>query len=872
MRLGSKEARWRAMLETMARLARLSWLALFPLVVAQLQGCGSESDPGGDGNTSPTATPGTDGGPGTPTDPPVDLRKERPWEVISEKGETYLSDVFYADAVQNEQVMPYAIDGHVMIDRLIYPTLGNPNLYTKSDAKDSFMMVMRLEDAAIKHLEPKTTGTKAGTELGQVQLTENGTNGIYFFLVPRSARASTTTIKTTALFGTGTDVIRIKPSEILVHPEPVDMPAALKARKTYRFVFRKDVMAAVAAGLYDVRMEVRQNGNLVTSAGSPVYEYQYNALRVFDTESDDYNALNVTDTQVSIGDLYDGKTLAKLDDFVYFVNTTPNTSVRSAAFITFNGDLHNGGSPGGFRQRFVATTYAGEAKVIVEALKNLTIPIFLTVGNHDGYVATGHVPGAVRSAENAIGTSLEEVVGEATPKAWPNFKFADYQAYLDRTKDVLGGLHRDIYTGRFVRTKGDTFSTGWKEMPTAERNMFLYDGLQQWQKTYGPLYFSWKFGKNRYVNLNSYEMRQHRRSGWGMYTVNYGGALGETQVDWVDRELTRAQDDGSDVVLLAHHDPRGGHNGTDFGYLFEQIEYQSVQQSAFNYIVSEVINPVVCKLPWWALSSNKQEACLHDGLQEWMRPDPELDCLPTEKGADGKCMANLFTGPSAKPLQFSNVQLLERIAKNPQVRTLIFGHTHYNSYEMWQAGDELLPGRIPIDDWAVKKFASLEITNPVRGHAEVERQRPYSTFAPYSQPSYANVDYRRDTYDPNEVDEKPIDARVRAYAAQYERAVRDVHRTLDGSGKPRELSILRLTCNADLTSQKYNDKAMYGFSVLHVTKKTDARAYAVPQINRLTFFINAGNDRFDLVKTVDIDRTMKVTPNDPKNPVGSLFK
>ena len=34
--------------------------------------------------------------------------------------------------------MPYAIDGHVMIDRLVYPTLGNPNLYVKSDPSDEF--------------------------------------------------------------------------------------------------------------------------------------------------------------------------------------------------------------------------------------------------------------------------------------------------------------------------------------------------------------------------------------------------------------------------------------------------------------------------------------------------------------------------------------------------------------------------------------------------------------------------------------------------------------------------------------------------------------------------------------------------------------
>lgn len=864
------------MIVTMARLARVAWLGLVPLlpfVFAELQGCGSESPPDGAKPNPSGSTTGSASTPPPPVEPPVDLRKERPWEVLSEKGETYLSDVFYADAVQNEQVMPYAIDGRVMIDRLIYPTLGNPNLYVKSDPKDSFMMVTRLEDAVLAHLAPVDKGPKAGTELHQVQLSETNASGVFFLLVPRSARASSTEVTTPAQYGAGTGVIRIKPSEVLVHTEPPDMPAVLKARKTYRFVFRQDVMAGVAAGLYDIRMEIRKENTLVSSAGKPVYEFQYNALRVFEKETDDYSALNVTDTQVSTGDLYDSKTLAKLDDFVYFVNTSADTGIRNAAFITFNGDLHNGGSPGGFRQRFVSTTYASEAKAIVATLKNLTIPIFLTVGNHDGYVATGHVPSAVRGVETALGTSLEEVVGEATPKGWPDFKFADYQAYLNRTNDALGGLHRDIYTGRFSRTKGDTFSTGWKELPVAERNMFLYDGLQQWQKTYGPLYFSWKFGKNRYVNMNSYEMRQHRRSGWGMYTVNYGGALSDNQVDWVDRELTRSTDDGSDVVMLAHHDPRGGHNGADFGYLFEQIEYQSVQQSAFNYIISEAINPVVCKLPWWALSGNKQEACLHDGLQEWMRPDAEFDCLPSERGADGKCLANLFTGPSAKPLQFSNLQFLERIAKHPQVRTLIFGHTHYNSYEMWQAGDNLLPGKLPIDDLSVKKLATLEIENPVRGHSLVERQRPYETTSAFQSESAAGrAQSRRKDYDPNELDEGPIDRSVRAYAAEYERVVKGMHHTLEGAGKPRELSILRLTCNADLTSQKYNDRAMYGFTVLYVNKRTDARAYDASQINRLSFYINAGNDKFDLVKTVDIDRTMKVTTSDPKNPVGQLFK
>ncbi len=849
-------------------------LGLLAFLFVQLQGCGSESTEGM-GSPRPGPGPGLESNPTTeppapPQPSPVDLRKVRPWEVISDKGETYLSDVFYADAAQNEQVMPYAIDGHTMIDRVIYPTLGNPNLYTKADKQDSFMVVTRLEDEAIAHLSPKVRGQKPGTDLGIVELSETNASHVTFLLVPRAARPTTTEIKTPALYGSGTGVLRIKPSEVLVHDEPPDMPVVLKRRKTYRFVFRQDVMAGVPAGLYDLRVEIRRENQLVALRGLPVYEYQYNALRVFDTESDEYTAVNVTDTQVSTGSVYDSMTLAKLDDFVYFVNTSLDPGIRKAAFITFNGDLHNGGSPAGLRQRFVATTYAAEAKVIVQALRKLTIPIFLTTGNHDGYVAAGNVPSAVKSLDTAVGTTLQEVVGEATPKAWPDFKWAEYQAYLDRTQNALGGLHRNIFTGGFIRRPGDTFAKGWQELPRAERNMFLYDGFYQWQKTYGPLYSSWKFGKNRFVNLNSYEMRQHRRSGWGMYTVNYGGAMSDLQVDWLDRELTRAKDASEDVLLLAHHDPRGGHGGQDFGYLFEQIEYQSVQQSAFNYIVGEILNPQICKLPWWAITAiNRGEACLHDGLQEWMRPDPEFDCKDDERLPDGRCDGALFTGPGAKPLAFSNLQVLDRIAKDTQVRTLVFGHTHYNSYEMWQAGDQLIPGKLPIDDLSVQKFASIEIENPLRGFATLETESMKKSVRVGGQEIPVS---RRVDYDPAELSEPLIKASVRAYAEQYERVTGAIKRTLESAGKPRELAILRLTTNSDGTSQKYQGRAMYGFSVLYINKKTDARAYAHPQINRVTYFINAGKDRFDLVRTVDLDRTVKVSTRDPKNPVGQLFQ
>src|SRR5690606_36056053 len=143
-----------------------------------------------------------------------------------------------ADAAENEQIMPYAIDGHVMIDRLVYPTLGNPNLYTKSEPTDELVVVLRIEDAAMAHLSPKIEPIE-GSPLSRLVVPNDPDTGFGFFLIPRKARALNTEAATAISSGKGTDVLRIYPHEILVSPEPPDMPDVLKKRHTVRFVFKQ---------------------------------------------------------------------------------------------------------------------------------------------------------------------------------------------------------------------------------------------------------------------------------------------------------------------------------------------------------------------------------------------------------------------------------------------------------------------------------------------------------------------------------------------------------------------------------------------------------------------------------------------------------
>lgn len=820
---------------------RWSLAALAAMGIAAMVGCGSSAgDDGrkdGAGGDGTSTTPG-ENPPGVVPGLAEGELRERPWEVVSNKGETYLANVFYADASQNEQVMPWRIDGRVVIDRLVYPTLGNPNLYVKDDASDELTMVLRIEPNAFEHLRPAPGASVAG-EPSELALTQDAQNGFAFFLVARSARTAAAESPNAQAARAG--VFAVVPKKIQINAEPDDMPASLKQRKTVRFVFDQAALAGVPAGLYDARFEVKKAGQVYAN----VFEYQYNAVRVFDHVSEEYTALNVTDTQVSVGDEYKSLTADKLDDFVDAVNANTAPEVKSAAFITFNGDLHNGGSPGTLRQRTVASTYNAEATRILGALKRLNLPIFLTAGNHDGYASLGQAPSAVVTVDAKLGENLQKIVEEQNNHAWPGFEWSDYAAFLAKTDSQRDGLHRDIYTGSFTRKAGDTYQAAFAEVPQKDRNMVLYDGFHQWQKTYGPLYASWSFGKNRYVSMNSYELRQHRRTGWGMYTVNYGGSIGSSQMEWLDRELGRSLLTKEDVTLLLHHDPRGGHTGKDLGYYFPMLRYQSVQQSTINYLFNEVFTPLVCKNADITLSVDQRDSCLHDGLQEWMGPDEDFD----KKGG---------------AFFMSGVELLSRVAKNPQVRTMLIGHAHLNSLEMMQQGDELVPNRVKLDDGSEQRLEALETANPVRRFAwqgelaaapgaagGVAAAMPDSSGdAPLARSSF--VDYR-----------KHLDAQLAVATA-------NMPRTLEAPGAgsgPRELAIIRMTSAADLTSQKYGTDKMFGWSVLHVTKQ----AAGVPRINRVTFMIHTGPDAFSKVTTIDVDRTKSLTARGAGNPVDALF-
>ena len=341
--------------------------------------------------------------------------QDLPWEISNSQGESYLPDIFYAESVQNDQIMPTGVrvpysNYTYAIDHVIYPTIGNPNLYVKQAAgskyKDSLDVVLRLEKKiADQLLTPSNYKSSDGVSASGDNngSTQGGVNiGIRFFLIPRSLRQANERSSTVARLE---GVIEIKPTSIGRH-DVGKYIAPFNERYTIQVNFDNQQMDSIADGLYDLRAEFA-----ATSESKAFYEFHYNAVSIHPVGSDQgkYNVINVTDSQVSIStiiadlthlDFVDKKAFKKishdrLDEFVEFINQSDNTDIRSAHFITFNGDLHNGGAPMVLRPEDVAHNYNSEAEAILAILKKLNKPIFLTAGNHDGYVSTGHVPHGV---------------------------------------------------------------------------------------------------------------------------------------------------------------------------------------------------------------------------------------------------------------------------------------------------------------------------------------------------------------------------------------------------------------------------------------------------------------------------------------------
>jgi hypothetical protein len=270
---------------------------------------------------------------------------------------------------------------------------------------------------------------------------------------------------------------------------------------------------------------------------------------------------------------------------------------------------------------------------------------------------------------------------------------------------------------------------------------------------------------------------------------------------------------------------------------------------------------------------------LHDGLQEWMRPDAEFDCEEKDRKADGKCDVEIFNTKVNKHPWYSGYTLIDSIQRHTRIRTMLLGHTHYNSIEMLQAGQRMIPNEVTLEADSVEERNENEVANPLRAlaifHEKDDSGKDPNAGKPYDPKSIANQGITKDAEGRLTVD------LAKAGHAFSNCELRKACNLQAPEGKQRELAIVRLTSAALLTSQVDNKsrEPMYGFATFAVTPR---QGYDAPQINTIKFFRNDGRgfeevleQRLDRGATFGNylydDRGRVTSTPDPKNPLKSVF-
>ncbi len=967
-----------------------------------------------------------------------------PWELTSKDCETYLPNIHYADAIMNQQISDLRMEnGRMQIDRLIYPTIAAPNLFFKgiktqfdANTDDELVVMLNLEKALYSGL------VKGGMaqDNSKVEFDNNKSNGIFVYLVARDNDPETGDRKFTYTQSYGKShkdkVIPITASAVWAYGQPAAMPVELKTRKKFKLIYDQAAIDEVSEGFYDIRMEVVKDGKVIE------YEYQYKAVRIFDKPEayqTNHDIINVTDSQISLGNkkilsgfTFKQQTHDRVIQFVEYLNSVidkkqdlspAEMKIQNSAFITFNGDVHNGGSPKNLMPSKLALTYQLEAQAIIKILRDLPIPIFLTIGNHDGYMNTGVVP-ANNVAQKYMNNVARQTIGKNNTEDFVN----NYLNYIDEitTENTPGGKEVDVHMGsvftikpkykkllnahlsineitrvaermnaailklyaenvdlkdelnqkltevsssgqsiskltrmealveeielallnkkihlqnitrnalnekkykiikearverkkfyaaRQYERRPETYAENWLRVSDSRRNYVLYDGINQWRRTYGPTYQSWGIGNNLYVNVNSYELRQHMRAGYGMYTVNYGGGVSQSQMDWIKRAVR--ENDKREVVLLTHHDFRGGHKNVGHGYFVRQVPYKGMGDVAVKYALGEVILPKVCSsAPEAVLTANTDIAlsCLQDGLQEWMQAEEKFDCAEDlkyhagEEWVDGNLVAQPKMDASdplvgtcdlmtmqfdrARHPLYSGYQLIHLLATNKNIKTYIIGHTHYNTLEVMQPGQALIKDTIILDATShqqrKKWTTTIERVGLVRAKSWLFDKLGVSSNEEEEQQELLEK-YANDSSGTESAALHILDPQARATAEALNLIVLNLDKS--GHNFTRHLNhglvIMRFTSIAKLSEQTLRgqeDAKAFGFTLLSVNQGQGG----TPLINEVTLMRNT-NQNIATPKTaftevvegegtLYIDRSKQFsshnTPRSRDNPLFQLF-
>lgn len=80
------------------------------------------------------------------------------------------------------------------------------------------------------------------------------------------------------------------------------------------------------------------------------------------------------------------------------------------------------------------------------------------------------------------------------------------------------------------------------------------DGLKFWEKTFGPLYYSFDYGDTHFLSVNSYDWSRRDRIGFSYLVFNWGGSIQQEQMNWITKDISENLD-AEQIIMMIHHNP-----------------------------------------------------------------------------------------------------------------------------------------------------------------------------------------------------------------------------------------------------------------------------------------------------------------------------
>jgi len=128
------------------------------------------------------------------------------------------------------------------------------------------------------------------------------------------------------------------------------------------------------------------------------------------------------------------------------------------------------------------------------------------------------------------------------------------------------------------------------------------DGFEFWQKYFGPIYYSFDYGKAHFIMANSYDWPKPSRFAISYIAFNWGGHIGNKQLRWIEDDLKNTN--ASIKFLLLHHNPlwntkndsllRNGYEGRkEILYLIGKYGINAVLDGHVHYDNVSILNNTV---------------------------------------------------------------------------------------------------------------------------------------------------------------------------------------------------------------------------------------------------------------------------------------